>query len=44
MANVWVNTGHGSLGWTLACGSAQALLARLEGKTPPGLEAFPFIG
>ncbi|MGD9521787.1 MAG: FAD-dependent oxidoreductase, partial [Tepidiphilus sp.] len=44
MANVWVNTGHGSLGWTLACGSAQALLARLEGKTPPGLEAFPFVG
>jgi len=25
MPNVFYNTGHGSLGWTLACGSAQAL-------------------
>lgn len=25
--NVWINTGHGSLGWTMACGSGE-LLAR----------------
>jgi len=24
-ANVWLNTGHGTLGWTMACGSAQVL-------------------
>lgn len=23
--NVWLNTGHGTLGWTMACGSAQVL-------------------
>ena len=23
--NVWLNTGHGTLGWTMACGSAQIL-------------------
>ena len=23
--NLWLNTGHGTLGWTLACGSAAAL-------------------
>ena len=23
--NLWLNTGHGTLGWTMACGSAQIL-------------------
>jgi D-amino-acid dehydrogenase len=23
--NVWLNTGHGTLGWTMACGSGQVL-------------------
>ncbi len=32
---VWLNTGHGSLGWTLACGSADALAALLTQATPP---------
>ena len=24
-SNVWLNTGHGTLGWTMACGSGRAL-------------------
>ena len=23
--NLWLNTGHGTLGWTMACGSASVL-------------------
>jgi len=23
LANLWLNTGHGTLGWTMACGSAK---------------------
>ena len=23
--NLWTNTGHGTLGWTMSCGSAQLL-------------------
>ncbi len=32
--NVWLNTGHGTLGWTMACGSAQ-VLADLVAKQQP---------
>ena len=32
--NVYVNTGHGGLGWTMAAGSAKALADRLCGLTP----------
>jgi len=36
--NLFVNTGHGTLGWTLACGSARALAALISGHAPgPGL-------
>ncbi|GAB4442242.1 MAG: D-amino acid dehydrogenase [Rhodocyclaceae bacterium] len=38
--NVFLNTGHGSLGWTLACGSARAI-AEILGGRDPGV-AFPF--
>lgn len=31
-ANLWLNTGHGTLGWTMACGSADILAARLCGE------------
>lgn len=27
---LWLNTGHGSLGWTLACGSAEWLVAQIN--------------
>ncbi len=32
--NVYVNTGHGGLGWTMAAGSARALTDRMSGETP----------
>lgn len=31
LANLWVNTGHGHLGWTLAAGSAQLLSELISG-------------
>lgn len=37
---LWFNTGHGTLGWTLACGSAAALALLMSGQRPP--IAFPF--
>ena len=33
--NLYLNTGHGTLGWTMACGSAAAIAALLNGETPP---------
>jgi D-amino-acid dehydrogenase len=30
--NLWLNTGHGTLGWTMACGSAAALSDLIAGK------------
>ena len=38
---LWLNTGHGTLGWTLACGSARLLADRLAGRDP-GLDAAPY--
>ncbi|MBL8485367.1 MAG: D-amino acid dehydrogenase [Rhodocyclaceae bacterium] len=32
--NLYYNTGHGTLGWTLACGSAQLLAACLDQRAP----------
>lgn len=32
--NVWLNTGHGTLGWTMACGSGQVLADLLAQETP----------
>lgn len=40
---LWFNTGHGSLGWTLACGSAQLLTALLQGQPSP-VPGFPLRG
>ena len=33
-ANVWLNTGHGTLGWTMACGSAQVLADLVANQKP----------
>lgn len=33
-ANVWLNLGHGSSGWALACGSARVLADQLAGRPP----------
>lgn len=39
--NLYLNTGHGTLGWTMACGSAKLLADQLSGRTleidPSGL-------
>jgi D-amino-acid dehydrogenase len=32
--NLFVDTGHGQLGWTLSCGSARAIAAVMDGKPP----------
>jgi D-amino-acid dehydrogenase len=40
--NLWVNTGHGALGFTLACGSA-ALVASLACGDPPAIDTSPFL-
>lgn len=32
--NLWLNTGHGTLGWTMACGSAAALSDLVAGHAP----------
>ena len=32
--NLYLNTGHGTLGWTMACGSAKALSAIIGGRKP----------
>lgn len=42
LSNLYLNTGHGTLGWTLACGSGAAL-ARLVAGSRPNVE-FPFLG
>ncbi len=41
IGNLWVNTGHGPLGWTMAAGSGQ-LLADLMSGTTPGLDPEPY--
>ena len=40
--NLFLNTGHGTLGWTMACGSAAALADLVSGKHPE--PAFKFLG
>ena len=32
--NLWLNTGHGTLGWTMACGSARYLADLIDGHAP----------
>ncbi|UGQ48207.1 D-amino acid dehydrogenase [Massilia endophytica] len=34
MRNLFVNTGHGTLGWTMSCGSAQMLADIMSAKRP----------
>ena len=40
-ANLYLNTGHGTLGWTHSCGSGRALAALMAGE-PPAIP-FPFL-
>jgi D-amino-acid dehydrogenase len=39
-SNLFLNTGHGTLGWTLACGSGSVLADLISGRRPQ--VAFPF--
>jgi D-amino-acid dehydrogenase len=41
-ANLFLNTGHGTLGWTLACGSGKAIAAIVSGRRPE--PDFNFLG
>lgn len=40
--NLFLNTGHGTLGWTLACGSGRALADIVSGRKPE--PEFDFLG
>lgn len=41
LPNLWLNTGHGTLGWTMACGSGAALADLVDGRRP--VPEFPFL-
>ena len=41
LSNLWLNTGHGTLGWTMACGSGAALADLVGGRRPA--PEFPFL-
>jgi len=41
-SNLFLNTGHGTLGWTLACGSGRALADIVSGRKPE--PEFGFLG
>jgi D-amino-acid dehydrogenase len=41
LPNLWLNTGHGTLGWTMACGSGAALADLLSGRR--AVPEFPFL-
>jgi len=34
LSNLYLNTGHGTLGWTMSCGSARVLADLISGKAP----------
>jgi D-amino-acid dehydrogenase len=42
LRNLFLNTGHGTLGWTLSCGSARALTDLVAGRKPE--PEFSFLG
>ena len=42
LLGLWVNAGHGTLGWTHGAGSGKALAARVDGEE--AIAGFPFLG
>ncbi len=34
ISNLFLNAGHGTLGWTLGCGSGQVIADIIGGQTP----------
>jgi D-amino-acid dehydrogenase len=47
-ANLFLNTGHGTLGWTMSCGSASVIADLVGGRTPAiradDLDVFRYAG
>ena len=41
VAGLWLATGHGTLGWTMACGTGAAVADLLSGRRPE--PDFPFL-
>jgi D-amino-acid dehydrogenase len=41
-SNLYLNTGHGTLGWTMACGAGRAIADIVSGKKPA--PEFRFLG
>jgi D-amino-acid dehydrogenase len=39
--NLWLNTGHGHIGWTMACGSSRIVVDRMLGRKPE-IDDVPF--
>ena len=39
--NLYYNTGHGHMGWTMSCGSSRILVDLMSGRTP-ALDVTPF--
>ena len=48
LRNLYLNTGHGTLGWTMACGSARVLADLMSGRAPDiradDLSVFRYLG
>jgi D-amino-acid dehydrogenase len=45
LANLWLNVGHGPLGFTFAAGTARVLTDLMQGKAPPfALDMLAFKG
>jgi D-amino-acid dehydrogenase len=42
LANLYLNTGHGTLGWTMACGTGKLLADLMSGKTPE-IDPVPYM-
>jgi D-amino-acid dehydrogenase len=42
--NLYVNTGHGTLGWTMGCGSGRAIAEIISGRVPEVDFAFMGVG
>jgi len=42
LKNLWMNTGHGHIGWTMACGSSRIVVDRMLGRKP-AIDDAPFL-
>lgn len=41
LSNLWLSCGHGAMGWTMACGSAQIITDLIQGRQP-ALDMAPY--